>query len=132
MSSSSCKGGLLVGSTLRQLNFLLYNSAQSLPSQSLPNFFLGPLSNFVDRGLGEWEWLGPGSTHGGRLTGPALFGAWEILGYGFQDLGSQLWGLGNFRIWFSRHGFQDLGSQLWGLDFHTRGFQDRNLKTFRT
>ncbi len=40
--------------------------------------------------------------------------------------------LGNFRIWFSGHGFQDLGSQLWGLDFHTRGFQDRNLKTFRT
>jgi hypothetical protein len=52
--------------------------------------------------------------------------------HGFQDLRSQLWGLGNFRIWFSRHGFQDLGSQLWGLDFHTRGFQDRNLKTFRT
>jgi len=24
-------------------------------------------------------------------------------------------GLGNFRIWFSRHDFQDLGSQLWGL-----------------
>jgi hypothetical protein len=24
-----------------------------------------------------------------------------------------------------------LGSQLWGLDFHTRGFQDRNLKTLR-
>jgi hypothetical protein len=37
-------------------------------------------------------------------------GGWEILGYGFQDL----------------------GSQLWGLDFHTRGFQDRNLKTFKT
>ncbi len=36
---------------------------------------------------------------------------------------------GNFRLWFSGHGFQDLGSQLWGLDFHTRGFQDRNLKT---
>jgi hypothetical protein len=35
---------------------------------------------------------------------------WEILGYGFQDL----------------------ESQLWGLDFHTRGFQDQNLKTFRT
>ncbi len=50
-------------------------------------------------------------------------------GHGFQDLGSQLWGLGNFRIWFSGHGFQDLGSQLWGLDFHTHGFQDRNLKT---
>jgi hypothetical protein len=46
-------------------------------------------------------------------------------------LGSQLWGLGNFRIWFSRHGFQDLRSQLWGLDFHTRGFHDRNLKTFQ-
>jgi len=39
--------------------------------------------------------------------------------------------LGNFRVWFSGHGFQDLGSQLWGLDLHTRGFQDRNLKTFR-
>ncbi len=26
----------------------------------LTNFFLGPLSNFVDRGLGEWEWLGLG------------------------------------------------------------------------
>jgi hypothetical protein len=25
-----------------------------------------------------------------------------------------------------------LGSQLWGLDFHTRGFQDWNVKTFRT
>jgi hypothetical protein len=49
-------------------------------------------------------------------------------GHGFQDLGSQLWGLGNFRIWFLGHGFQDLGSQLWGLDFHIRGFQDRNLK----
>jgi hypothetical protein len=55
-----------------------------------------------------------------------------FLGHGFSDLGSQLWGLGNFRIWFSRHGFRDLGSQLWGLNFHTRGFQDRNLKTFRT
>jgi len=39
--------------------------------------------------------------------------------------------LGNFKIWFSGHGFQDLGSQHWGLDFHTCGFQDRNLKTFR-
>ncbi len=38
----------------------------------------------------------------------------------------------NFRIWFSGHGFRDLGSQLWGLDFHTRGFQDRTLKTFKT
>jgi hypothetical protein len=38
----------------------------------------------------------------------------------------------NFRIWFSGHGFRDLGSQLCGLDFHTRRFQDRNLKTFRT
>jgi hypothetical protein len=52
-----------------------------------------PLSNFVDRGLGEWECLGPGSTHGGRLTGPALFGAWEILGYGFQDMVFGTWDL---------------------------------------
>ncbi len=57
---------------------------------------------------------------------------WKLLGRAFQDVGSQLWDLGNFRIWFSGHGFQDLGSQLWGLDFHTRGFQDRTLKTFRT
>jgi hypothetical protein len=34
---------------------LYYNSAQSLLNGP-------PLSNFVDRGLGEWEWLGPGST----------------------------------------------------------------------
>jgi hypothetical protein len=56
-------------------------------------------------------------THGERLTGPALFGAWEILGYGFQDLGSQLWGLGNFRIWFSEHGFQDMVFKIWDLNF---------------
>jgi hypothetical protein len=37
----------------------------------------------------------------------------------FSGLGISTWGLGNFRIWFSRHGFRDLGSQLWGLDFHT-------------
>ncbi len=70
---------------------------------------------------------------------------WKFFGHDFQDVGSSVFGdlefalqvfktqkdLGNFRIWFSRHGFQNLGSQLWGLDFHTRGFQDRNLKTFR-
>jgi len=64
----------------------------------------------------------------------------------FQDVGSSVFGdlefalrvsktqkdLENFRIWFSGHGFQDLGSQLWGLDFHTRSFQNWNLKTFRT
>jgi len=76
------------------------------------------------------------SEHGFQDLGSQLwdlgnFRIW-FSGHGFQDLGSQLWGLGNFRIWFSRHGFQDLGFQLWGLDFHTRGFQDRNLKTFRT
>jgi hypothetical protein len=38
------------------LSNLYYNSAQSLRLNS------PPLSNFVDRGLGEWEWLGPGST----------------------------------------------------------------------
>jgi hypothetical protein len=72
-----------------------------------------PLSNFVDRGLGEWEWLGPGSTHCGRLTGPTLFGAWEILGYGFQDMvfrtwdlnfGTWMWDL-NFGTWISHRGF---------------------------
>jgi len=67
----------------------------------------------------------------GTLWGLGNFRIW-FSGHGFQDLGSQLWGLGNFRIWFAGHGFQDLGSQLWGLDFHTGGFQDRNLKTFRT
>jgi hypothetical protein len=67
----------------------------------------------------------------GTLWGLGNFRIW-FSRHGFQDLRSQLWGLGNFRIWFSRHGFQDLGSQLWGLDFHTCGFQDQNLKTFRT
>ncbi len=56
-----------------------------------------------------------GAGRGGQGQGRAGKKTWEILGYGFQDLGSQLWGLGNFRIWFSGHGFQDLGSQLWGL-----------------
>jgi hypothetical protein len=67
---------------------------------------------FVDRGLGEWEWLGPGSTHGGRLTGPALFGAWGILGYGFQDMVFRTWDL-NFRAWeILGYGFQDMVSGL--------------------
>jgi len=79
-----------------------------------------------DLNFGAWEILG----YVFRIW-DLNFGAWEILGYGFQELGSQLWGLVYFRIWFSRHGFQDMGSQLWGLDFHTRDFQDRNLKTFR-
>jgi hypothetical protein len=43
--------------SLRSL-FVTHNSAQSL--MVLLNG--PPLSNFVDRGLGEWEWLGPGST----------------------------------------------------------------------
>ncbi len=71
--------------------------------------------------------------------------SWKFFGHDFQDVGSSDFGaleftlwvsktqkdLGNFRIWFSGHGFQNLGSQLWGLDFHTHGFQDRNLKIFR-
>ncbi len=71
---------------------------------------------------------------------------WKFFGHDFQNVGSSVprdlefalrvsktqKDLGNFRIWFSEHGFQVLGSQLWGLDFHTRGFQDRNLKTFKT
>ncbi len=79
-----------------------------------------------------WEILGYGFQDlGFQLWSLGNFRIW-FSGHGFQDLGSQLWGLGNFKIWFSGHGFQDLGSQLWGLDFHTRGFQDWNLKTFRT
>jgi hypothetical protein len=42
---------------------------------------------------------------------------WEISGHGFQDLGSQLWGLGNFRTWFS-----GLGISILGPGFHTGGF----------
>jgi len=57
---------------------------------------------------------------------------WAVQGQTGQDRAARQKDLGNFRIWFSGHGFQDLGSQLWGLDFHTRGFQDRNLKTFKT
>ncbi len=70
---------------------------------------------------------------------------WKFFGHDLQDVGSSVFGdlefalrvsktqkdLGNFRIWFSWHGFQDLGSQLWGLNFHTRDFEDRNLKTFK-
>jgi hypothetical protein len=45
---------------------LYYNSAQSLPFSPYHSKMVllngPPLSNFVDRGLGEWEWLGPGST----------------------------------------------------------------------
>jgi hypothetical protein len=42
------------------------NSAQSLPFSPYHSKMVllngPPLSNFVDRGLGEWEWLGPEST----------------------------------------------------------------------
>jgi hypothetical protein len=68
---------------------------------------------------------------GSQLWGLGNFRIW-FSEHGFRDLRSQLWGLGNFRIWFSGYGFQDLRSQLWGLDFHIRSFQDRNLKTFKT
>ncbi len=65
--------------------------------------------NFLDMIFKTWDlqFLETWSLHSGF---PRPKKTWEILGYGFQDL----------------------GSQLWGLDFHTRGFQDRNLKTFRT
>ncbi len=35
-----------------------------------------PLSNFVDRGLGEWEWLGPGSTKPFCVTRPKTYLLW--------------------------------------------------------
>jgi hypothetical protein len=43
------------------------------------------------------------------------FGAWIFTLAVSKTETSELWGLGNFRIWFSGHGFQDLGSELWGL-----------------
>ncbi len=68
---------------------------------------------------------------------PGKFRTWD-LNFGareIQDLGSQLWGQGNFRIWFSGHGFQDLGSQLWSLGnfriwFSGHGFQDMVFRTW--
>jgi hypothetical protein len=89
--------------------YLLYNSAQSLPFNS--PYHLSPYQFFP-----------------GRV---GVAGAWEYPRRATDRPGT-LWGLGNFRIWFSGHGFQDLGSQLWDLNFHTHGFQDRNLKTFKT
>jgi len=59
--------------------------------------------------FGAWEILGYGFQDMVFKTWDLNFGAWEILGYGFQDLGSQVWGLGNFRIWFSGLGISSLG-----------------------
>jgi len=61
--------------------------------------------NFLDMIFRMWDpqFLETWSLHFGF---PRPKKTWEILGYGFQDL----------------------GSQLWGLDFHTHGFQDWNLK----
>jgi hypothetical protein len=71
------------------------------------------------------------SGHAFQDLGSQLW-AWEILGYGFQDMLFRTWDP-NFEAWeILGYGFQDWGSQLWGLDFHTSSFQDRNLKTFRT
>jgi hypothetical protein len=68
-----------------------------------------------------------------------FFRTW-VFGHGFQDVWSWVFGDLEFALGVSKtqdlgnlgYGFQDVGSQLWGLDFHTRGFEDRNLKTFRT
>jgi len=82
-------------------------------------------------GKKTWEILGYGFQDMVFRTWDLNFGAWEILGYGFQDVVFRTWDL-NFGAWeILGYGFQNLGSQLWGLDFHTRGFQDRNLKTFK-
>jgi hypothetical protein len=62
-----------------------------------------------DLNFGAWEILGYGFQNMVFRTWDLNFGAWEITGYGFQDLGSQLWGLGNYRIWFSRLGISTLG-----------------------
>jgi hypothetical protein len=90
-------------------SFLLYNSAQSLPISVL--------------------------TILGRLTGPALFGAWEILGYGFQDMVFGTWDL-NFGAWeILGYGFQDMVFGTWDLNFRAweilgYGFQDMVFETW--
>ncbi len=78
-------------------SYLLYNSAQSLPSQSLPIFF--------------FEYINSAPLCGQGLGRVGVAGAWEYPRRATDRPGT-LWGLGNFRIWFSGHGFQDLGSQL--------------------
>jgi hypothetical protein len=66
------------------------------------------VSRTWDLNFGAWEILGYGFQDMVFRTWDLNFGAWEILEYGFQNLGSQLWGLGNFRIWFSGLGISTL------------------------
>ncbi len=45
------------------------------------------------------------------------FGAWEILGYGFQDMVFETWDL-NFGAWeILGYGFQDMVFETWDLNF---------------
>ncbi len=45
------------------------------------------------------------------------FGAWEILGYGFQDMVFRTWDL-NFGAWeILGYGFQDMVFKIWDLNF---------------
>jgi hypothetical protein len=55
------------------------------------------------------------------------FGAWEILGYGFQDMVFGTWDL-NFGAWgILGYGFQDMVFETWDLNFgawiFTQGLQ---------
>ncbi len=55
------------------------------------------------------------------------FGAWEILGYGFQDMVFGTWNL-NFGAWeILGYGFQDMIFGTWDLNFgawiFTQGFR---------
>ncbi len=76
-----------------------------------------------------WTWFSrreilsfwrPGSLHSG-FPRPKT---WEISGYGFQDVGSQLWvldfhtgGLQDQNLKILGRDFQDVGSQFWDLNF---------------
>jgi hypothetical protein len=76
----------------------------------------------------------PGTPHDGRLTGPALFRAWEILGYGFQNMVFRTWDL-NFGAWeILGYGFQNMVFRTWDLNFGAweilgYGFQDMVFRT---
>ncbi len=85
--------------------------------------FPGPKpGNVLDVNFRTWDpqFLATWSLHSG-FPRPKT---WEILGYGFQDVGSQLWGL-DFTLAVSKtetwkllgRDFQDVGSQFWDLDF---------------
>ncbi len=103
------------------LSYLIYKFTTCVRAKFFP---LTPDGQHVLR-VASSDWLlTPDGQHVLRVASSDWLQCPSVMELGFQaDRAGR---------WFSGHGFQDLGSQLWGLDFHTRGFQDRNLKTFRT